>query len=324
MKGKKLISALLSAVLLGSACNLPFANAAVIEPEIVKTETWTTSYYIDDDESTTYPYIDCQADIYSDGTVKCYFWNTHEWDGFSTVQHNVTIVESKPYDDKSREYMFKTKRPYDNEYYTYYPTNSKGNTITDYSAFENIDLSYYPKEYKYNSSNTMFNGFSSTKNTQYYYFSSYKLGTSIESNSIGQINHYSYKGAMPYLPVNQKTAAIFTPIIDITKEYTIRFLGHDIIVSPDILSNHIVATPHQTEQEKYIAELEKKNLELTEEISKLKANPSDIQNSISRLDANNDGTVNSVDASIILCIYAYNSTNSTPIETFDQYNELKK
>ena len=94
---KWLISGISSiAIIMNTICVNLTANAKVIEPEIVKTETWTTSYYIDDDMETLYPYIDCQADIYNDGTIKVYFWNTHEWDGFATVSHNITILQSAP------------------------------------------------------------------------------------------------------------------------------------------------------------------------------------------------------------------------------------
>ena len=85
---KRTLTRMFSAVCaaaLGIGCFSFGAGAKVIEPEIVKTESWTTSYYIDDDMDTLYPYIQCEADIYNDGTIKLYMWNTHEWDGFATV-----------------------------------------------------------------------------------------------------------------------------------------------------------------------------------------------------------------------------------------------
>ena len=48
MKVKRFIACIIS-VILFTVC-IPFtATAKVIEPEVVKTEKWTTSYYIDDD-----------------------------------------------------------------------------------------------------------------------------------------------------------------------------------------------------------------------------------------------------------------------------------
>ena len=109
---KRIISSVASIAIMMNTIGFNLtANAKVIEPEIVKTETWTTSYFIDDDMETLYPYIDCQADIYNDGTVKVYFWNTHEWDGFATVKHTVTIIDYMPVRVDSREYSFK----YNNE-----------------------------------------------------------------------------------------------------------------------------------------------------------------------------------------------------------------
>ena len=96
MNKKRTIATLVSMVIGINTIPIISVNAKVIEPEIVKTETWTTSYYIDDDIETLYPYIDCQADIYSDGTIKVYFWNTHEWDGFDTKVQTATIINSAP------------------------------------------------------------------------------------------------------------------------------------------------------------------------------------------------------------------------------------
>ena len=64
--------------------------------------------------------------------------------------------------------------------------------------------------------------------------------------------------------------------------------------------------------------------ELEEKVSALELSLNTMQNSILKLDANGDGFVNAVDASIVLSIYAYNSTNQTPIKTIsDYYNTLK-
>ena len=312
MKCKKVITAFISAIWLGVSSTVYVSNAAVIEPEIVKSETWTTSYYIDDDESTTYPYIDCQADIYSDGTVKCYFWNTHEWDGFATVSHTITILSSMPYSTDSIEYSFykgNTARDIIDGNIII-PLASKAewnaqNLTHDFSFWQNRDISYYPSEYKISNNKYVFSNI-----TQTVFYSKHALYAECSEN---YLQAYSFKGALPLLPTNQKSNIVFTPKVDPIDTYTIRFLGHDITVSPDILSSHIVATPQLSEQEKYIAELEKKNAELTAEIERLKLNPSSMQDDIMRLDANGDGFVNAVDASIVLSIYAYNSTNKIPI-----------
>ncbi|MCR4638964.1 hypothetical protein [Ruminococcus sp.] len=59
--------------------------------------------------------------------------------------------------------------------------------------------------------------------------------------------------------------------------------------------------------------------ELEEKVSSLELSLATLQNNTLRLDANGDGAVNAVDASIVLSIYAYNSTNNTPIKTLSDY-----
>lgn len=143
------------------------ANAKVIEPEIVKTETWTTSYYIDDNIETLYPYIDCQADIYNDGTVKVYFWNTHEWDGFDSFTHTATMLSTVPIPNNSTRYLqmlsFKNNEDYSDGDITAYPiwcnsyyTFSDGSYIEDANGSDTISKStlvdksreYHPGTYK--------------------------------------------------------------------------------------------------------------------------------------------------------------------------------
>ena len=55
---KKIISGVIGTIIMANTLVPISVNARVIEPEIVKTETWTTSYYIDDDIETLYPYIE--------------------------------------------------------------------------------------------------------------------------------------------------------------------------------------------------------------------------------------------------------------------------
>ena len=59
--------------------------------------------------------------------------------------------------------------------------------------------------------------------------------------------------------------------------------------------------------------------ELEEKVSALELSLNTIQNSILKLDANGDGFINAVAVSIVLSIYAYNSTNKTPIKTISEY-----
>lgn len=84
---KRLIGIILSLIIVIS-CTTPISvQAKVIEPELVKSDEWVCSYYVDAPEPISnltgeYPYLACRCDIYSDGTLEFYCWNTHEWDSF--------------------------------------------------------------------------------------------------------------------------------------------------------------------------------------------------------------------------------------------------
>ena len=307
MKNKKVISAVLSAILVTMGINYSFSNAAVIQPEIVKTETWTTSYFIDDDVETLYPYIDCQADIYNDGTVKCYFWNTHEWDGFATVNHNVTIISST---NGSSPYLYQPGAKTN--------TTRSGDFVLNYDISK-FDKSYFPTDYNCETKIQAYSGGTQTNFGRRHSIYSYE-----SNNSQYDFTFLSFYGALPNLKVNSKLCFTFTPIVDPVGNYNFHIFGHDFTISPDILSSHIVATPQLTEQEKYIAELEQKNRELTEELERLKAEPSSILDDVYKLDANSDGMVDASDASIILSIYAYNSTNKVPITSLSEYFSMEQ
>lgn len=64
--------------------------------------------------------------------------------------------------------------------------------------------------------------------------------------------------------------------------------------------------------------------ELESRVSELEAALDNVQTAVSALDVNGDGFIDSVDASVILWIYAYNSTSGTPILTMEEYYKLNK
>ena len=242
----------------------------MIDPIIVKTEKWTTSYYIDDDIENLYPYIDCQADIYNDGSVKVSYWNTHEWDGFATVSHKVTIINSSPVKMNSREYSFKNGNEYingniGNEFPITKENYEKGEPFTkDYSFWNEQDLSYYPAEYNYNES---YGPFYSEKYLQYYFIS---LNNERKNKNTNSLYFDSYYGALAKLAVNEKVTMTFTPTVDPVGNYEFRVLGHDILVTPEVLSEKIVAKPLPSEQEKQISSLESTVKSLQSENERLK------------------------------------------------------
>ena len=64
--------------------------------------------------------------------------------------------------------------------------------------------------------------------------------------------------------------------------------------------------------------------ELETKLRSLEQRITNMQDNISKLDANGDGYVDAVDASILLRIYAHNSTNNTPINYISEYNSMIK
>ena len=225
---KKIISGIIGTSIIANTL-IPFTSSAkVIKPEIVKTETWTTSYYIDDDMDTLYPYIDCQADINNDGTVQVHFWNTHEWDGFATVRHKVKIINATPRNDLTN--------------YTLYFSN----TPSVYTVMaEPFSLDYFPN--CYTCTEYPFGVFNCDYGNDFYVnMFDYKVSTGI----------YTYEGSLPNLPVGnyddrlKNNILTFTPNVDPTGIYNFRILGHEFTVTPEILSGNIVAEPILTDTEK--------------------------------------------------------------------------
>ncbi len=280
MKKNRFIAKILSCSIAFGSFGYFNASAKVIDPIIVKTEKWTTSYYIDDDIENLYPYIDCQADIYNDGSVKVSYWNTHEWDGFATVSHKVTIINSRPVKMNSREYSFKNGNEYINgntgaEFPVTMENYEKGEPFTkDYSFWNEQDLSYYPDEYNYNES---YGPFYSGKYLQYYFIS---LNNERKNKNTNSLIFDSYYGALAKLAVNEKTTMTFTPTVDPVGNYEFHVLGHDILVTPEILSEKTVAKPLPSEQEKRISNLEStvKSLQSENEILRNKVNSYILEN----------------------------------------------
>jgi hypothetical protein len=274
-KVRAALAAITGAVCIGNLCSYAFCNleatAKVIEPEIVHTETWTTSYFIDDDMDTFYPYIDCQADIYNDGTMTVYYWNTHEWDGFATVSHKATIMNK---------------------------TDISSCHINKSGTFVKL---CYPVEYKYGVS---------------YFDSRFEChNLTVESEKFIELAYY---GTLPEMPVNSKSFFTFTPTVEPVGNYEFHILGHDIMITPEILSGNTVAIPQLTEQEKQIQALETENALLKAENERLTAMSN--ADSILRLDTDGNGIIDAKDASTILVIYAINSTGGD-IKTLTELKE---
>lgn len=303
---KKAISVIISIIMCMCMISPVTGSAKVIEPEVVKTESWTTSYYIDDDMDTLYPYIQCEADIYNDGTIKLYMWNTHEWDGFATVQHDITIVQTSIMKQDSQEYLVAhsiqsgeiVHYEYGNLEYSYYGRDTARCISNDIA---NVDLSFYDSCYERVGSLVWGE---TSKNYMYALYDEFFDG------SFGRTGYLPFNRtsiALPNITPNTKTLwYTFKPTVDPTGTYNFRLFGHDITITPELLSGNIISEPELTEQEKYIKQLEEENARLKVSIT----------NTNLFGDINGDSLVDVADAQMILNYYVYTLANSNaePLE----------
>ncbi len=300
---KQLISSIASLAIIMNTIGFNLtANAKVIEPEIVKTETWTTSYYLDDDLETLYPYIDCQADIYNDGTIKVYFWNTHEWDGFATVNHRVNIVGAG---------FENCNDSFDNVELRY-----SSNYVSMKNKIYPFKISYHPSIY-----------YCQPTWSQLFDFTYLNLTYNNDKNENRNLSTwiFYYQGSLPELPVNEKKEIIYTPQKEPTGVYNFRIFEHDITISPDILSGNPVSEPQPSASDQKIIELEEKIANLESENASLRAENEQLKNGLisdSYGDINHDNIIDGRDASMLLTYYAKTSTGYTG--TLEEYVESVK
>lgn len=290
---KKFLSApttlVMLATLIAALTPVKIASAKVIEPEICHVETWTTSYYIDEDKDTLYPYIDCKAEVYNDGKVVVSYWNTHEWDGFATVKHDVTILGTYPFPSNSMEYSFKKGEVYSKDGSNYIPLNEDGKK--DYNYWNDIDLNYYPSDYS-----TSYRFWGGTQFCAIGY--KYTKGNGVLNNSIP---YPSYKVALPELPVNEINKITFTPEKDVTTTYEFYIFEHILEVTPEMLRGSTIATPQLEPAEKTIKELRTKVSELEEQVRTLSEENENLK--VRKLyDFNGDDVVNTLD---LVCFIKY-------------------
>jgi len=320
---KKMIAFLISSII-AMVCISFNADAKVIEPEVVKTEKWTTSYYIDDDIDTLYPYIQCEADIYNDGTIKLYMWNTHEWDGFATVKNKITLqsTAARPLHDNELYYLkeygtYNRKNTFEDctvipiSKATFEDMGSRYYTDTppsDTQYLDYLDVSYYPDNYEPSRSDLGYlgGGVSVGDNFFEYSFSNDKYYTASRDNKRNAnwshatcgIARYTLTTALcnfKFSSVRSHVSVTFTPITTPTEKYNFRLFGHDITITPELLSGNVVSEPVLTEQEQYIKQLEEENKKLKEQLNLLSRN--------SCGDIDGDGDISVEDAQLLLQYY---------------------
>ena len=320
MKTKRIIACIISFILF--TVFIPFTTTAkVIEPEVVKTEKWTTSYYIDDDIDTLYPYIQCEADIYNDGTIKLYMWNAHEWDGFATVSHKVTLANTYLYSTDSPQFVSKfggTALINNKECHCQSSQNMDSIDISYYDSLYSLDNDNWTLYYVCNSSPSFYE---ISKVTALDAYSGWTFSVDVPRWSIA-MSKIPYRNSRKEKYIDCST---LRPRVDPTGTYNFRLFGHDITITPELLSGNIVATPSDdgyktitynngssaskiktdtdvSDIQEYIDKLEAENALLRQENTELK-NRINLLATGTYGDVNGDQVVDVQDAQIILAYY---------------------
>lgn len=160
---------------------------------------------------------------------------------------------------------------------------------------ENIDVSYYPEQYL----------LSDLENSLSHICNHYPDSESLATVSIDNYYAYSMTISIPSWtiplakipaytsrPEKNYSQTKLTPKEDPTGTYKFRLYGHDITITPELLSGNIISEPELTEQEKYIEQLEEENKLLKQELESYK-----------NCDSDNDGMFTANDAQMILNYY---------------------
>lgn len=262
------------------------AKAEIIKPEIIRTEEWTTSYFIDNDTKTLYPYINCQADIYNDGTVKVVAWNTHEWTGFATVNHTATFIEANPI-----------------KYSVYCKGRGKS---------EKYNYNFYPDEYNMGARNNW--GY----NSEYIEKGTWTAGSIDIITYSGTLPRMTFSEEKAEHGHNGHIITLtFTPIIEPTDTYNFKIYGHEFTITPDLLQSTSMPEPPVNEADALRAEI----AALKAENESLKTQLNFIQKDHVLGDVDGDNFVDARDASAILGYYAWLSTGNEAI-SIDNYLKM--
>lgn len=304
MTTKKIISTICASVFAFSCFGFN-ASAKVIEPEIVKTETWITSYSIgayvyDGEESGLYSgyQCECMCDIYSNGCIYVYI----EYNNLPSNSMNIRLDETVPIKNSG---CFKYSSLLGQEY--------------------NVDKvfgnNFYPDHYdiEYNSFIRFDNyGNDSNKNYKYFYAepTGYINGFGLVRSDCFPNAHIITDTSKPETLFKFQDRTINTyiiklfPLYEVTTDSNFRLFGHDITITPELLSGNIVAETELTEQEKYIKQLEEENSKLKTEIESYK-----------KLDFDGDGLLTNADAQMILVYYTNSLVGKTTgkVEDYSEY-----
>ena len=141
---KKLIAFACSSIISVNCLTFNSVDARVLEPEIIKYETWDASYFIDNcDSESLYPYLKCVFAVYNNGDIKFKLYNAHEFDGFSNIKNDIYFpyITNDHYNFSVSYYKeIENTETYSSEFVSYTPERDFYSLVLGYSR-NNVNYS---------------------------------------------------------------------------------------------------------------------------------------------------------------------------------------
>lgn len=288
---KRLIGIILSLIMC-IGCFSITSSAEISSPELVRTEMFNTTYSVGGNTYTGSGcigpyYCTCVCDTYSDGTLYVYII----YDNLPVGDVTIRLNEHAPIKESG----------------CYKYSQGLG---TNWSVTHVYGSNWFPDLYniEYNGF-VMFDGDANDSNKDYKYF--YNEPTEYidafglvrsdcfpDANIVTSTQRPETTLSVDTRTTNNYIMKLYTSA-DIDRKLNFRLFGHDITITPELLSGNIISEPELTEQEKYMKQLEEEN-------AKLKASTT---NANSFGDINGDNLVDVADAQMILNYYVYTLVN---------------
>lgn len=305
---KKIISGVIGTIIIANTLVPISVNAKVVEPEIVKTETWI-AYGCQLDSSSQMdssirrllpdkerPLLNCSLDVYNDGTIKVYgelfdseFFNVELTHHMRTIEESF-ISGTAPVRDDSLMYDIRYNHflPFDIVSESGEELNIEDLGLPE--SFWNIDLSSYPKCYSCylgESVGTMYKEWYVDLNTYIQHspleFIDMGYDTGVYATMSRDYDRYYANKNSTFIKIPRFSITYFPgvdskflmltlkPTTKISSKCDFRLLGHSFSISPEMLSKEVIAESQPSNEEPKIKELEEKISNLEEENAKLKS-----------------------------------------------------
>lgn len=289
---------------------------------IIRTENWVTSYFLDDDESVKYPYIQCQALVYSNGMVEVYFWNTYQWDSSYDEEHLIYIPQYAPVSTMDYAYKFREEGIRLDESGDFVDLDK-----SDLEKLRSIDISYYPAEYRYTyelkpkdaiaygypdggygfqpTQISKINFWCSVNYASTRMFSVQRFGTAIPLSNLGaSLGCFRFTNTKDFEPGEERKFRIF---------------GHDFTITYETMNSYDITPELRSEIKELQSEIKSLNAAISEKDAEIK----DLESAVETFSAQLALERNTDKDNEIRVLQQYISGCMESIQyTMQQYNEL--